>query len=74
MKQSGRPRFAIDPRLLPELERNWKRVDVVPLPPCAFIAGAMQLSVVDSANRDEELVTHSASERARLREGEMMRI
>jgi hypothetical protein len=34
----------------------------------------MQLSVVDSANRDEELVTHSASERTRLREGEMMRI
>jgi hypothetical protein len=34
----------------------------------------MQLSVVDSAYRDEELITHPASKRARLCEGEVMRI
>ena len=34
----------------------------------------MQLAVVDPADRDDELVTHAASEGARLREGEVMRI
>src|SRR3984893_3478817 len=34
----------------------------------------MQLSMVDSANRDDELVAHTAPECARLCKGEMMRI
>ena len=34
----------------------------------------MQLAVVDPADWDDELVTHAASEGARLREGEVMRI
>jgi hypothetical protein len=29
--------FAIAPRVLPELERNWKRIDVEPPPPCGFV-------------------------------------
>src|SRR5712691_8562445 len=34
----------------------------------------MQLSMVDSANRDDELVAHTAPECTRLCKGEMMRI
>jgi predicted amidohydrolase YtcJ len=32
----------------------------------------MQLTVMDTADRDHELIAHAASERARLREGEVM--
>ena len=32
----------------------------------------MKLAVVDPTNRNDELVAHAASERARLREGEVM--
>jgi hypothetical protein len=34
----------------------------------------MQLAVVQPADRDDELVAHPASEGARLREGEVMRV
>jgi hypothetical protein len=34
----------------------------------------MQLTMVDAADRDHELVAYSASERARLCKGEVMRI
>jgi hypothetical protein len=34
----------------------------------------MQLPVMEPADWDDELVAHSASERPRLREGEVMRV
>ena len=60
--------------MLPELKCNWNRIDVVPLPPGGLATGSMQLSMVDAANWHEELIAHSAPERARLCESEVMRI
>ena len=39
-----------------------------------LVTRAMELAMVDPANRDHELVAHSASECTRLCKGEMMRI
>src|SRR5262249_10670011 len=66
--------IAIEPCVLPELERDWKRVDVELLPPCGLIARAMKLAVVDPTNRHGELVAHSVSKRTRLGKREVMRI
>jgi hypothetical protein len=60
--------------VLPELERDWKRIDVEPLPPCGLITRAMKLAVMDAANRDDELVAHPASKPTRLGKREVMRI
>ena len=60
--------------MLPEPERDWKRIDVELLPPRGLITGAMQLAVMDSANRDGELVAHPVSKRTRLGKREVMRI
>jgi hypothetical protein len=67
-------RFAIASCLLPELKRDWKRVDVEVTPPFSFVTRAMKLAVVDPTNRNDELVAHSASEGARLGKGEVMRV
>ena len=67
-------KFDIRPRLLPEPERDWKRINVEPSPPCSLVTCAMKLAVMDPANRDGELVAHSASECTWLRKGEVMRI
>ena len=61
-------------RLLPEPESYWNRIDVEPAPPCSLVTRAMKLAMVDPADRYDELVAHSASERAGLDKGEMMRI
>ena len=68
-----RPEFAIRPRLLPELERDRKRVNVESAPPCRLVARAMQLAVMDPANRDRELVAHASPECTRLCKREVMR-
>ena len=60
--------------MLPEPERDWKRINVEPPPPCGLVARAMKLAVMNPADRDRELVTHSASKRARLCKREVMRI
>src|SRR5215471_19557299 len=62
------------PRVLPEPERDWKGVDVELLPPCRLITRAMKLAMMDSANRDGELVAHSVSKPTRLGKREVMRI
>jgi hypothetical protein len=59
-------------RLRPEGRRNQVRVDPEPAPPCGFIAAAVDLAMVNSAERHRELVAHFAAERPRLREPEMM--
>ena len=66
--------FTIRPRVLPEHERDWKRVDIELPPPCGLVTRAMQVSMVDPANRDDELVAYTACECTRLCKGEMMRI
>jgi hypothetical protein len=47
--------IAIEPRVLPEPKRNWKRINIELLPPCGLITRAMKLAVMDPANRDGEL-------------------
>jgi hypothetical protein len=44
-----------------KLECDWKRIDVKPPPPSGLVTRAMKLAVVDPADRDRELVAHSAS-------------
>jgi hypothetical protein len=66
--------LAIRSALLPKLERDWKRINVEPAPPCDLVTRAMELPVVDPANGDRELVAYPASERTRLGKGEVMRI
>jgi hypothetical protein len=58
--------FAIRLRVLPEPERDWKRVDVELLPPRGRVAKTMKLAVMDPTNRDGELVADSVTERTRL--------
>jgi hypothetical protein len=38
------------------------------LPPCALITGAMNLAVVDTAERDHEFIAHLPAQRTRLHE------
>jgi hypothetical protein len=66
--------ITIEPRVLPEPERNWKRVDVELLPPCSLITRPMKLAVMDPTNRHGELVAHSVSKGTRLCKREMVRI
>ena len=66
--------FAIASCLLPELQRDWNRIDIEAAPPCGFVTTAMKLAVMDPADWDRELVAHAASKRARLCKCEVMRI
>ena len=61
-------------RLRPEGRGNEVRVDTEPAPPCGFIAAAVDLAMVNSAERHRELVAHFAAERPRLRRAKMMGI
>jgi hypothetical protein len=60
--------------LLPESFRNCERVDIKRLPPCLFIAGLVQLTVVPATERDGKLVTHFPAEGSRLRVAHVMRV
>ena len=64
----------IGPTLLPKHERDWNRIDVQPPPPSKLVPGAMQLAVVQTADRDHEFVAHAPSKCARLCKREMMRV
>jgi hypothetical protein len=66
--------IAIEPHVLPEPKRDWKRIDVEPLPPCGLITRPMKLAMMDPANRDGELVAHSVSQGTRLCKREVVRI
>src|SRR4051794_4171765 len=58
--------------LSPERERCRKRLDAGSGPPSRLIPSAMDLAVMDAAERNRELVAHLAAERPRLREPQMM--
>ena len=60
--------------MLPEPQRDWKRIDVELLPPCGLITRAVKLAMMDPANWDGELVAHSVSKPTRLSKREVMRI
>src|SRR5271166_4601398 len=62
------------PRVLPEPERDWKRIDVELLPPCGLVTRAMQLAVMDPADRDDELVADPVSKGTRLCKRKVVRI
>ena len=53
---------------------NEMRVDTNPVPPCGFVAAAVDLAMVNTAERHRELVAHFATERPRLRRSKMMGI
>jgi hypothetical protein len=50
------------------------RVDTKSVPPFGFIANAVDLAMVNTAERHRELVAHFAAERARLRRAKVMGI
>src|SRR5262249_54295275 len=66
--------IAIEPRVLPEPERDWKRINVDLVPPRRLVTLAMKFAVVDPTNWDGELIADSVSEGTRLHKRQMMRI
>src|SRR2546422_11188848 len=66
--------LAIGLTMLPEPECDWKWIDVELLPPSGLITRPMKLAVMDPANRDGELIAHSASKGPRLCKREVVRI
>ena len=61
-------------RLEPERAGGADGIDPGILPPCGFVAAAVDLAMMAAAQRDGELIADLASERAVLREPKMMRI
>ena len=61
-------------RLQPQAASRGGRVDTSLAPPCRFIAGAMNLTVVSATERDRELVADLAAERWCLGKAQMMGI
>jgi hypothetical protein len=60
--------------MLPEPQRDGKRINVELLPPCGLITRAMKLAMVYPANWNGELVADSVSQPTRLGKREVMRI
>jgi hypothetical protein len=63
-----------DPGSIPERPGDAEWIDAGRLPPALFVADAVHLAVVHPAERDRELITSLASERARLRVAQVMRV
>ena len=59
---------------VPERLGHAEGIDADCLPPALFVADAMHFAVVHAAERDGELVARLASERARLRVAQVMRV
>jgi hypothetical protein len=60
--------------LRPEVLRDRQGIEIVFCPPIPFVAEAVDLAMVCSAQRDSEVITHLAAERPRLGEGQVVRI
>ena len=54
--------------------RHGQWIEVELLPPCAFVAALVELTMVSTAQRHSELVADFAPKRALLRELKMMRV
>jgi hypothetical protein len=61
-------------RLLPEDRRNGKGINALALPPGAFIAAPMELTMMQPAQRHSELVADLAAQRAGFRKFEVVSI
>jgi hypothetical protein len=61
-------------RFFPKASRNFQGIHSVTIPPRAFIAGLVQLSVMPSAQRDGELIAHFEANGSGLCEPQVMRI
>ena len=64
----------IEPRLLPELQGERHRVDLDRMPPSGLVALSVKLAMVDTTERNRELIADLAAEGARLSKAEMVRI
>jgi hypothetical protein len=58
----------------PEPPRNRQWINLGRLPPRGLVTMPVQLAMMDAANRDSELVTDFAAERAWLGKAQMVRI
>jgi hypothetical protein len=74
-------RFLIGPkqtlvhtRVLPQLARDLDWVNAGGLPPSSLVAGAMDGTVMGTAERYSELIARLAAERLRLHVSKMMRV
>ena len=70
----GNGRDEKTPRVLPKAERRCFGINVDQRPPCFLVHLAVQLAVVNAAQRDSELVADLAAKGARLHEAEMVGI
>jgi len=61
-------------RFFPKTSRDFQGIHSVTVPPRAFIAGLVQLSVMPAAQGDRELIAHFETNRSRLGKPQMMRI
>ena len=64
---------SIGSRLPPKVERDRKRIHADSRPPRGFVAIAMQLAVMESADGDRVLVADFPAEGARLGEADVVR-
>ena len=61
-------------RLQPQCSSGDRRIDAQFFPPRGFIAAAMDLAMMTSAQRDSELIADLAPESSALREAEVMSV
>jgi hypothetical protein len=62
------------PSTAPERASNVDGIDSSLFPPCALVTGAMNLTMVDAAKRDDEFIAHLAAQRTWLHEAQVVRI
>jgi hypothetical protein len=70
----GPQRASVQTGVAPQITGNFDRIDAKPDPPCTFIAGAMSLSMMVSAQGSNEFIAHLTAERGRLHEAQVMGI
>jgi hypothetical protein len=56
----------------PKRERDRHRIELEPIPPCSLVTVPVKLAMMETTNRNRELVADFASERARLCEAKVM--
>src|SRR6476646_6217518 len=60
--------------LLPQTTSDHERIDITLLPPLMFLAGGMDVVVVDGAKRNGELIAHLQTEPLGLRVAYVVRV
>ena len=59
---------------VPQITSNFERVDIPLLPPLPFLAGRMDLVVMDSAKRDGEFIADLQTQPFGLRVADVVRL